>query len=245
MWFVEVGFSGAGYFQTTRAKTFMQSFGFGVVGSGYSHSAMDVTQEQVVPWLALGVSMILCLRVVGTVCPHATLSPFWTCSAQELQDTFELFCEAGVDHLVAVILAENRKGELPWRSLALSFQTLASVLKQELGRLRRSFATEDLARRHERMIVRRFGALTTWCCLPTDMADRVLRLQAALRSAADRDPSSVAAEVPPATKRRFETTVLPEEGLSPLVTQDSPESKRFLGFRFWLCSTRCTPLGFR
>ena len=155
---------------------------------GWSTGPMDVTEEHVVPWLALGLSMVLCLRAVGTACPHATLSPFWTCSAQELQDTFELFCEAGVDHLVAVILAEDRKGELPWRSLALCFSTLASVLKQELGRLRRSFAVEDLARRHERMIVRRFGALTTWCCLPTDMADRVLRLQVALRSTADSCP---------------------------------------------------------
>ena len=45
---------------------------------------MDVRQEQVVPWLAFGLSMVLCLRAVGTACPHVTLSPFWTCSAQEL-----------------------------------------------------------------------------------------------------------------------------------------------------------------
>ena len=32
-----------------------------VVGSAYSHSAMDARQEQVVPWLALGLSMVLCL----------------------------------------------------------------------------------------------------------------------------------------------------------------------------------------
>ena len=49
---------------------------------------------ELVQWLALGLSMVLCFRVVGTACPAELLMPFWRCPASELQHTFELFSSA-------------------------------------------------------------------------------------------------------------------------------------------------------
>ena len=86
--------------------------------------------------------MVLCLRVVGTACPAELLMPFWRCPASELQHTFELFCEAGVEHLVGIVLGEDRKGELPWKSLVLGFSALLQSLLAENARLRRSFAIQ-------------------------------------------------------------------------------------------------------
>lgn len=156
-------------------------------------------------WLALAVSCIILLRGIGTPCPNPVLAPFWSVSALELADSFEatgphsicgvcvfslpsahkcgpqqVFCLLGspaADAAVYGMMREDRRGALPWVSMVRCFALLSAVLRQEMSRLRSSHLVDDVVRRHERLLVGRYGPLSDWSPLPPDLAEQLADLQ--------------------------------------------------------------------
>ena len=131
-------------------------------------------------WLALLVSVLICLRQIGTELPME-LKGFETCSLFEVQEYFELFtshlADAAVRATLLAVLVEDRHGKLPWFCLAHSSSVLSALLLSEMARLKRSSAVQDLSLRHSRLLTKAFGPLSHWPRLPVDLPDQVARLQ--------------------------------------------------------------------
>ncbi|OLQ02296.1 hypothetical protein AK812_SmicGene14872 [Symbiodinium microadriaticum] len=137
-------------------------------------------------WLGLATSVVLALRGVGCPCPAVQLLPFWRVASAELVDSLEVFCffgEPAADATLYAMMAETRPhAALPWLALVHSFAVLSATLWREMPRLKSSHLVEDLLRRQERMLLRRYGPLSEWP-EPADVAERLLDLQHRSRSA--------------------------------------------------------------
>ena len=96
---------------------------------------------------------------------------------------FCFFGEPAADATLYAMMAETRPhAALPWLALVHSFAVLSATLWREMPRLKSSHLVEDLLRRHERMLLRRYGPLSEWP-EPADVAERLLDLQHRRRSA--------------------------------------------------------------
>ena len=123
-------------------------------------------------WLALLLSIVLLLQCIGSCLP-SPLHRLERFAGNDLRAHFDVLVSmpsASVNVALFAMFYEDRSGAIPWAALAECAGALAS-------RLARSPDVQDMARWHQFLIERRFGALSTWPPVPHDLAARVHSFQ--------------------------------------------------------------------
>ena len=134
-------------------------------------------------WLALLLSIVLVLQCIGSRLP-AALHRLERFAGNDLRAHFDVLVSTpsvSVNVALFAMFYEDRSGAIPWVSLAECAGALAFCLVTERSRIARSPDVQDMARRHQMLIERRFGVLSTWPPLPHDLASHVRAWQTRAR----------------------------------------------------------------
>ncbi|CAE7645064.1 hypothetical protein AK812_SmicGene15731 [Symbiodinium microadriaticum] len=169
-------------------------------------------------WLALLLSIVLLLQCIGSCLP-SPLHRLERFTGNDLRTHFDvLVCmpSASVNVALFAMFYEDRSGAIPWAALAECAGALAALLVTERSRLARSPDVQEMARRHQFLIERRFGTLSksTWPPVPHDLAARVHSFQMQTRahgSLASEAQGAVRSTAGPPTAPSNVTDIFPEE----------------------------------
>ena len=165
----------------------------------------------VTQWLALALSLLLCLRSADFMPAAGMLRSFDRCSFAELQEHFEAmlwpetsanmcpirspFCfsfsvpcqmlclqrSPAADVVLIAMLGEDRAGALGWLELARCAGLLAGAVSRRRRYMMCCARTMDLANRHRQTIEARYGPLSEWPAVPADFAAQTEALVHAAR----------------------------------------------------------------
>ena len=135
-------------------------------------------------WLALLLSIVLLLQCIGSCLP-SHLHRLERFAVNDLRAHFDVLVSmpsASGNVPLFAMFYEVRSGAIPWAALAECAGALAACLVTERSRLARSPDVQDMARRHQVLIERHFGTLSTWPPVPHDLAARVHSFQMQTRA---------------------------------------------------------------